>query len=145
MDFTCGGAAVFLDGSLTALGLGTEGLATAVLAGAAEGLEGLTAFAGLATLTPLAGAAFGLTTDGLALATGLAADLAFDGAGVTATPLVLTLTGTGLTGAFWEAAFASALGLTGVFFLTAATGLAALDAALAGAFLGVVTSCLLAV
>ena len=125
---------------MTALGLETEGLAATDLAAAAE--EDLAGFAAWA------GATVDLTTAGLALAlaTGLGAGLALDGAGAAGATFDLALTGTAFAGGFLEAAFASGAGLAGVFFFwTAATGLAALDAALAGAFLGVVTSCLLAV
>ena len=78
---------------------------------------------------------------GLALAGAALAGLALTGTALAA----LALTGSALVSLVLEAVFTAAVGLAVlVFFCAATTDLAAFDTALTGAFLGVVTSCLLA-
>ena len=102
------------------------------------------ALAGLAlTGTDLVGLALtGAALAGLALAGAALTGLALTGTALAA----LALTGSALVGLVLEAVFTAAVGLAVlVFFCAATTDLAAFDTALTGAFLGVVTSCLLAV
>ena len=135
---------------MTALGLDTEDLAGTVLA-IVDG--DLADFAGLGT--DLAGGDLALTAgleDGLDFGLGLAREaetgLALTGAvltGLAFAGTVLTALA-GVTDLAFGKGLATTEGFTAeVFFLAVTAVFAALGAALAGAFLGVVTSCLLAV
>ena len=136
MGFIEGAATGFLEAPLAALGWGTEeGAAAAWAAGFVAALAAGLA-AGFAAVAFLAGAALALPTWAgvLALDTGRAADL--DGG----------LTGTdGEVGLPLAGVLTAEEALAAVFFRPAATAdLAAFVTTLAAAFLGVVTSCLLA-
>ena len=94
----------------------------------------------------LAGLALTDLGAGLALDAGTGADLDLGLAGAATATLARALTGTDLAGWPLAADLAGTEGLAGVLFLAAAAAdLPAFGATLAGAFLGVFTSCLLAV
>ena len=126
------------------MGLDAEGLAATVLVLVAGGGD----------LTALAGAVTGLADGDLALTANLevgmdlglaeveASCLALTGAAFTG----LTFTGTDLSDLAFGTGLAATVGFdAALFFWATAAVLTAFGAALVGAFLGVVTSCLLAV